>query len=152
VFSATYSAAQYRLRMIENDNMVEWYPLISKQEIDLYKYRFWEYSRDLKKTESFGNILKEHGIRRTERILSIPDYSFNISLYFMDQKGFGITREHLEMDSTVTDLFKGRDVHYVVLSDTSLKKTRAFQKLAVHLEPFFREGEMQVFKVKSTFR
>lgn len=148
--SSINSAAMYRLRTINKDNLVSWYPFISEDEINLSNYLFWEYGNAIQRIENITPDLRKHNIKRDDIVLSIPDPSFNISLYFMDQKGFTITRDHLINDSLVTDLFLNKNIKYVVLSDTSLKNERAFIRLSQHLQPYFTEGDVKVYKFLKT--
>lgn len=144
--SSINSAAMYRLRTINKDHFVSWYPFISEDEINLSNYLFWEYGNAIQRIENITPDLRMHNIKRDDIVLSIPDPSFNISLYFMDQKGYTITRDHLINDSLVTDLFLNKNIKYVVLSDTSLKNERAFIRLSQHLEPYFTKGDVKVYK------
>lgn len=149
IFSASYAAAVYRLRTIQDDKMSSWFPFISKEEADLSSYLFWSYGNDIKRIENIKPALRQYGIKREDKIVSIPDGSFDISLYFMDQKGYTINRDHLIHDTTVADRFFSRNIKYVVLSDTSLKKEIAFRRVQDKLEPFFMfNNQVQVFKVK----
>lgn len=148
-FNALYSAAIYRLRMIEDDKMTYWYPFISDDDAKLAKYLFWAYGNGIGRIEDIKPVLRAHGIKREDKVLSIPDMSFDISLYFMDQKGYTIAREHLINDTTVADRFFKRNIKYVVLSDTNLKREIAFRRVQDKLEPFFMYNDkVQVFKVK----
>lgn len=150
-FNALNASAMYRLRCIPNDKLVHWYPFISEEEDNLAKYLAWDYSNSVQRIENFTPELRKHGIQRSDLILSVPDISFNISLYFMDQKGYGITGEHIRLDSTVMSKFLNLQIKYLVMSDTSYKKERAFQKIAGELEPFFIKGNVEVFKFKKAF-
>jgi hypothetical protein len=149
IFNSFHAAAIYRLRMVEDDKMVYWFPFVSEDERNLSKYLFWDYGIAIKKVENITPDLRAHGIKREDFVLSIPDQSFDISLYFMDQKGFCISRDHLMHDTTVTDQFLHKKIKYVVVSDTALKQQRAFRKLAPHLESFFTHNSVEIFKMKS---
>ena len=151
VFNAINAAAMYRLRCVPDDKLVHWYPFISEEEDNLAKYLTWDYSNSVQRIENFTPELRKHGIQRQDLILSVPDISFNISLYFMDQKGYGITGEHIRLDSTVMAKFLNLHIKYLVMSDTSFKKERAFQKIVGNLEPFFIKGNVEVFKFKNAF-
>lgn len=148
VFNGFYSAAAYRNRMIEDDKLVHWYPFISEDEQRLAKYFFWDYGNNIKKLENFRGQMRAHGILRTDRVLSMPDQSFDISLYFLDQKGYTASKDHVVNDSTVLDRFLHKQLKYLVMNDTTLKKERAFQRILPHLEPFFASGGVEVFKFK----
>ena len=148
VFNSMHCAAVYRLRTVEDDKMVYWFPFISEDEKNLAKYFFWDYGNSIKHLEHFEPVLRAAGIKRTDHVLSIPDYSFDISLYLMDQKGYTVARDHLLHDSTVMVRFMPK-VKYVILSDTTLQKTVAFQKMLPQMKLFFRKDAVAVYKVKS---
>jgi len=148
VFNSSHAAAIYRWRMIEDDKMVHWFPFISEDESKLAKYLFWDYGNHIKNIENFEPELRRHGIKREDWVLSIPDQSFNISLYFMDQKGFGVARYHLTEDSLVLDKFMNRNIKYVVINDTMVKRERSFQRHAHRFEKFFSKGRVEVLKFK----
>jgi hypothetical protein len=92
-------------------------------------------------------VLRQAGIKRSDRVLSIPDGSFNISLYFMDQKGFTVAKDHLIHDPIVAQKFINK-VSYVVLSDTTLRRTEAFQRIVPRLEHFLSHKAVIVYKVR----
>ncbi len=149
LFNSFHAAAVYRLRTVEKDSLIEWFPFISEDEINLANYLFWDYSNDIKNIENIKPELRKHGIKREDFVLSIPDQSFDISLYFMDQKGFTISRDHLLNDTTVADRFLTKNVKYLVLSDTTLKNQIAFKRIQPHLELMFVKKKVQVFKFKT---
>lgn len=151
VFNGFYAAAFYRMRMIEDDVLCQWFPFISEEDRKIAKYYFWDYSRDLGRVEKIKPVLRQHGIRREDLVISIPDQSFNISLYMMDQKGYTVARNHFEYDSLVTDHFRHKHVQYLVLSDTTLKLQPAFRHISPYLQSYFRHGGIEVFKVKPEF-
>lgn len=147
-FNSFHAAAIYRLRTIEDDKMTHWFPFVSEDETNLAKYLFWDYGNSVKRIENIKPDLRAHGIKREDFVLSIPDQSFDISLYFMDQKGFTISRDHLLHDSTVADRFLSKKIKYVVLSDTTLKTQTAFRRISGHLQPFFVKENVKVYRIK----
>lgn len=151
ILNALHAAGHYRLKMVEEDNIVEWSPFVHPEEIKGAEYLFWDYSRSIKKVEDYRPILRKHGIERTERVLTVPDQSFNIALYFMDQKGYGISRDHFENDSTIISHFRGKNVKYFVMMDTTMKQLPAFRQFKPFIEPFFVENGIEVMKLKTEF-
>jgi hypothetical protein len=147
VFNGFHCAAMYRLRTIEDDKMAYWFPFISEDENRLAKYRFWDYGNAIRHVEDIRPVLRQAGIKRSDRVLSIPDGSFNISLYFMDQKGFTVAKDHLIHDPIVAQKFINK-VSYVVLSDTTLRRTEAFQRIVPRLEHFLSHKAVIVYKVR----
>lgn len=149
VFNSMYSAAMYRLRMIEDDKLAAWFPFISREEADLAKYNFWDYNRSRKPLETITPELRKAGIKREDLVLCIPDNSFDISLYLMDQKGYCIGRNDFESDTTVLGHFVNKPIKYVVVSDTLVQRERNFKKMQPKLELFLTKSHVQVYKLKS---
>ena len=148
IFNASHAAAIYRLRMIEDDKLVSWYPFISEDESKLAKYLFWDYGNSIKRIENFTPALRQHHINRTDTVISTPDQSFDISLYFMDQKGFTIAKHHFLLDTLVLEKVMRKKAKYLILSDTTLKQNRTFKRMAHHLTSFFVANKVEVFKIK----
>ena len=149
LFNSFHGAAIYRLRTIEDDKMVYWFPFVSQEDQKLAKYLFWYYGNNIKKLEHIEPVLRKAGIKRTDFVLSIPDGSFDISLYLMDQKGFTIAQDHIENDSTVMERFVP-NVKYVVFSDTTLMRQAAFRRVQSHFEPFLTSGGVKVLRSKAS--
>ncbi len=147
LFSSFHSAAVYRLRTIEDDKMVYWFPFISREESDLAKYLFWSYSNNIQRVEQLTPELRKHGIQREDKVLSIPDVSYDVSLYLMDQKGFTL-RDNISADSLIMDQYLPR-IEYIVLSDTNLKQERAWRRNEHKFKLYFTSGPVQVFKMKN---
>lgn len=147
-FNTFHSAAVYRLRTVEDDKLIHWFPFISEDEQKLFKYLAWDYGNAIKHVEDITPALRAHGIKREDWVLSIPDQSFDISLYFMDQKGFCISKEHFMLDTLVADQFLHKKIKYMVMSDTTLKQQRTFKRIEKYLEPVFTRNYVEVFRFK----
>jgi hypothetical protein len=144
-----HAAAVYRLRMIKDDKLIHWFPFVSQDEQNNVNWLFWFNEKSVEKVKDLTPALREHGIKREDMVLSIPDQSFDISLYFMDQKGLTVSYDHIEHDSTVVDQqLKRREIKYVVLSDTAVKRYKAYKRIEHRLEPFFFKNDVQVLRVK----
>jgi len=148
IFNSLHAAAVYRLRTVEDDKLIYWFPFISEDEGKLAKYLAWDYGNAIKHIEEITPDLREHGIKREDLVLSIPDQSFDISLYFMDQKGFPIARDHFMIDTTIMDRFLTKGIKYLVMSDTTLKRQPAFKRAAHHFETLFTKDHVEVFRLK----
>lgn len=148
IFNAFYSAVFYRLRMIEKDNIAAWYPFVSKDDIDAADYRQWDYQRTFKPLDSIRPVLRKLGIKRTDLFVCIPDGSPNISLYFMDQKGYTISPYRATTDSTCIKSYFDENIKYVLLLDQDLKKEKCFQTVSGKLESIFRKANAEIFKLK----
>lgn len=146
-FNSLHSAAIYRLRNIKNDKLTYWCPTITQEERNLADYMFWDYSRGIEKLEHITPALREHGIQRTDKVLVIPDGSFNIALYMMDQKGYPIDRNHFHENPNILKPFLKKNVRYLILADTTLQQEPAFINYAHHFSPLFVVGPVKVFRV-----
>jgi hypothetical protein len=89
----------------------------------------YNYANTLKPLESITPYLRALGIQRNDFVVSIPDPSFNISLYLMDQKGFTETEETLTKDENKLATLRQQNVKYIILSDSNLIRLPAFQKV-----------------------
>jgi len=150
LFNAFYSAAFYRLRMIEDDKLAAWFPFISREEKDLAKYMFWEYGKSIKLLEHITPDLRKAGIKRDDFVLAVPDISFDVSLYMMDQKGFVIARNDFEADTGIVKRkFTNKNIKYLVISDTLVKRETVYKKMQPNLDLLFSKGHVEVYKLKS---
>jgi len=134
--------------MIEDDKLVAWYPFISEDEAKLAKYLFWDYNNSVKNFETLTPDLRQLGIKREDKVLAIFDQSFNIALYFLDQKGYSVARHHLQEDSLVLDRFMNNKIKYVIFCDTFYKNEKAFKRHALRFETIYTKGKAQVLKFR----
>ncbi|MCC6370358.1 MAG: glycosyltransferase family 39 protein [Bacteroidia bacterium] len=148
IFNSFHAAAIYRLRMIEDDKLVAWYPFISEDEAKLAKYLFWDYNNSVKNFETLTPDLRQLGIKREDKVLAVFDQSFNIALYFLDQKGYSVARHHLQEDSLVLDRFMNNKIKYVIFCDTFYKNEKAFKRHAMRFETIYTKGKVQVLKFR----
>jgi hypothetical protein len=148
VFNGVHCSAMYRLRVVESDGLVSWYPFIKADEKELAKYHFWYYGKSVKNVEELTPVLRKLGIRREDKVLTIPDHSFNISLYLMDQKGYTIAEDHFVNDTTVADRFFSRGIKYVIMNDTSMKRFITYRRISSKLESMGIYNNVEIFRVK----
>jgi hypothetical protein len=148
IFNSFYSAAVFRSRTIENDSLCEWYPFLSIEDKGLSNYLFWRYNSTLKPLEIITPDLRKAGIKREDLTLSIPDDSFDVSLYLMDQKGFTLSRNRFISDSTVILDFISKKVKYIVLSDPSLKSESSYNIINNYFISILNNSHVSVFKLK----
>jgi hypothetical protein len=86
------------------------------------------YKKSYQALEEIQPYLRELGIKRSDKVISIPDYSPNISLYLMDQKGytdFGFN--DLKNDHRM-DKFIQSGAGYLIINDSSLLSKRKYLK------------------------
>ena len=147
-FNAFYSAAYYRLRMIKNDNLCAWYPLVSQEDRNYSNWLLWHRKATTEPLETITPELRRAGIKRTDLFLALPDESFNISLYLMDQKGETIPAFDYNDTTKLPSIMAEKKYAYLVLIDASIKSQKAFAAISDRLEPFMVKEHIEIFKIK----
>ena len=85
IYNAT---AQTRIKYNSHDPVVQNSFLFSKEEQGFWNWYHWNYGETFAALETIEPYLRELGVERNDRVISIPDHSINISLFLMNQKGF----------------------------------------------------------------
>lgn len=112
-----------RMKYSTKDWLVKNNFVLSKETMDLWDWYHWNYSNHFKAYETITPYLRSIGIKRTDRIVSLPDESPNISLYLMDQKGFtGFGFDGIPFDQKM-DIYQKYGAKFLVIdTSTSLYK------------------------------
>jgi hypothetical protein len=131
LINTTHTAAIVRLRNISNDNFCQFYPFISNDEKNFSDWFHYNYESTLKPLETITPYLRYLGIKRHDFVVSIPDPSFNISLYLMDQKGFTETEQSLSKQENKLVEYKSKNAKYIILSDNNIINLPAFSKIEI---------------------
>jgi 4-amino-4-deoxy-L-arabinose transferase-like glycosyltransferase len=77
-----------RMKYSTDDWIVKTNYVVDKGRIDYWSGFHSDYTKHMKAFETITPYLRNIGLQRTDTVLSLSDGSFNITLYFMDQKGF----------------------------------------------------------------
>lgn len=123
-----YCSSMVRLRNLPDDSLTRYNPFISNEEKNFSDWFHDHYANTLKPMESITPYLRSLGIRRSDKVISAPDPSFNITLYLMDQKGFTATEESLRTDTAKVNEYIGMGAKYLVLNDTALLRRTSLQQ------------------------
>ncbi|MFH0866703.1 MAG: glycosyltransferase family 39 protein [Bacteroidota bacterium] len=83
-----YCAVNTRIKYNPTDTLVKKSFIIDQKHLDLWNWIHWNYSNTFEACETVTPYLRSLGIQRSDKVISIPDQSTNITLYLMDQKGF----------------------------------------------------------------
>ena len=148
VFNALFSAATYRLKLINKDNLLEWYPFISKDELKAYRYNLWDENKSFKSLNELRPVLRGLGVKREEPVLCVSKGGPNVALYLIDQKGYVIPPEDLKSDSLALKKLVLRNGRYIILNDKQVKTEKGFKTIAPFFELLYRQGSLEVFKLK----
>jgi len=135
-----------RMKYSMSDKLVKTNIVTGKEKQELWKWYHWDYANHFKAYETVTPYLREIGITRDDRVLSLPDQSINISLYLMNQKGFtGFGYSDLPFEEKM-EIYKRNGVEYLV-ADTSFLNNQSY------LEPYIGEkvGEymnLDIFRLR----
>ena len=62
--------------------------ILTQRDRDLWSWFHWDQEMRLTNLQQLKSAMREYGIKRDDRIISVPDPSPNITLSLLDQKGF----------------------------------------------------------------
>ncbi|MFM9985522.1 MAG: glycosyltransferase family 39 protein [Flavobacteriales bacterium] len=93
----------------------------SEPEVDLFKYLMWSYDRKFAAMTEFEAYLKSWGINENDLIVSLPDDSFNASLYLMHRRGW-TSYESDVYTKTGMNLRIERGAKFLVVNDLEAAK------------------------------
>ena len=147
--NAFYSAAYYRVRTIKDDKLCYWYPFISKFEKNKIDEEMWNHKQTMGKLPEIQNELRKMGIKRNEIFISVPDNSPNISLYFLDQKGFNVPGEDFAEDTLWKSRTNFDKAAYLVMNDSMFKHTVSFKNIEPKLKRILKREHVEVYKINS---
>ena len=94
--------------------------ILSKEENDYWNWFHWQYNEKGVALESIKPYLRSIGIKKEDLVVSLPDQSPNISLFFMDQKGFTNLDYYDKSFGEKTSIYKSLGAKYLIISDPSL--------------------------------
>jgi len=127
-FNIYYCTVNTRIKYDSKDKIVRYSVITSKKQVDLWDWIHWNYNRTFEAYETVSPYLRSIGIQRADRVISIPDPSFNISLCLMDQKGFtDFGYYDFEGDRRIKK-FISMGAKYLIINDTIILKDRRYLK------------------------
>ncbi len=78
----------------------------------------WTVSEHWNSLYLMRSSLAEMGIKKEDKVIAYPDFSFNTSLYLMDRNGWTNMRDYRNQESI--DYLKSKGAKYIVIHDPSL--------------------------------
>ncbi|MEI7595979.1 MAG: glycosyltransferase family 39 protein [Bacteroidota bacterium] len=125
-----HTAVINRMKYNAKDRIVKASIFIDKTTFDYWDWYHWYYSYSFKALETVKPYLRSLGIKRSDKVISIPDPTPNISLYLMDQKGF-TDFGYAEKGEERIIKFKEMGAKYLIIFDPSLVNQE-------YLKPFLK--------------
>lgn len=96
------------------------YGIVNCEKVLKARYTGWPndiYKHYLKAVGELEPILKEIGIDQSDKVISIPDFSINTTLYLMNQKGFSNYNSPFNTPESLLEKI-GKGAKYLVVNDT----------------------------------
>lgn len=118
---------------------------INKETRDYWSWVHWDYKNEKLAFETVEPYLRSLGISRTDKVLSMSDWSINITLYFMDQKGLTKYGFSWLDDNQRIEFAKEQGCKYMIISDKDLKKTEIRDKYLQH--QIGKHKNLSIFKL-----
>jgi len=100
-----------------------------RETTSFWNWYYWDYQAHYKALETITPYLRSLGLKRTDKVVSFPDISINVTLYLMDQKGFTGFGYQKKGDDYVDLLDNSirEGINYFVLNDPSLADSAYLQ-------------------------
>ena len=128
IHSMYYGAALTRAKYFSDDFFSNEYVTFNQVSRLYYNWSHFNYQSTMGSCETVEPYLRSIGIKPTDRIISIPDQSINISLVLMNQVGFtDYGYGHLEGKDRI-EYFKNKGAKYIIVNDTSVLNNRDYLK------------------------
>jgi len=93
---------------------------MSNDDVKYWDWYHWQYDIKMRAYETVSPYLRQIGIKREDVVISIVDNSPNISLYFMDQKGYTSLYQSKRSIKEQIELFSAKGAKYLIVNDAEI--------------------------------
>jgi len=121
--------------------------MVDKSTADLWNWFHWNYGVYMKAYETIESYNRSIGIKREDKVVSIPDNSVNISLYLMDQKGFDDYYYPTMEDLPRLEQYILLGAKYLFVNDSNLLQAYWIKPYITH--PIGRYKNIQIYNLQS---
>lgn len=117
LFNIAYSVSVVKLVLKGQPGL---YPLIGNNTfIGDMVYSVWSEDHDWRRFEKMKPYLLEIGVEPDDKVISIPDPSFNVSLAYSDRRGW---TDFTDLDTDEINMLIGKGAKYLFVSDDGVLK------------------------------
>ena len=117
--SFCFGIAKTRIKYFGNNTFVS-RNFLTEKEHHYWEWLKWDYETRIESAETVTPYLRKIGLKRMNLVLSIPDGSPNITLYFMDQKGYTLLYNDDKTKKEVIENAIENKVKYLIITDKVL--------------------------------
>ena len=121
VISFCFGIAKTRIKYFSNNTFVT-KNFLSEDEHKYWDWLKWDYATKIGSSETVEPYLRKIGLKRTDLVFSIPDVSPNITLSFMDQKGYTLLGNDKKTIKEGIENALENHVKYLIITDEVLSK------------------------------
>lgn len=100
--------------------------ILDKKTVEYWEWYHWDYSNTLKELETIEPVFKKAGVKLSDKVVSFPDGSINISLYLMNRNGYN-DYGHLDTRAEQVEKAKKWGAKYLVISNLALLEDESLQ-------------------------
>lgn len=132
-FNLVYCKAKNNIKYFDTRDGIAEKLFLEKEEVEFIEWLKWD-SRTKKMTlREAQSYIRSLGIKRSDKVLSIPDASFSITLYQLGQKGYtdiGCSDMNDGKDRIAKKIDMGAD--YLIIHDPDVDKMESLQPYLEH--------------------
>ena len=121
ILSFCFGIAKTRIKYFGNNTFVS-KNFLSEREHRYWEWLKWDYETRIQSAETVTPYLRKIGLKRMDLVLSIPDGSPNVTLYFMDQKGYTLLYNDNKTKKEVIENAIENKVKYLIITNKMLAK------------------------------
>lgn len=132
-FNLVYCKAKNNIKYFDTKDGIAEKLFLEKEEVEFIEWLKWDYRTKKLTLHEAVPYIRALGIKRTDKVLSIPDASFSITLYLLEQKGFtdfGCDDPGDGQKRIGEKISQGAD--YLVIHDPDLEKTESLKPYLIH--------------------
>ena len=124
IYNMWYCASNMQMRFNPKSEKL-YLSSASEPEAERFKYLNWSYEQKFQSMTEVEPYLKSWGVDENDLVISIPDDSFNASLYLMHRRGWTSYEDDVfSQEGLMARQLRG--ARYLIINDSSFVKSRQF--------------------------
>lgn len=100
--------------------------ILDKEEVAYWEWYHWDYGNTFKELETIEPVFEKAGVKLTDKVISFPDGSINISLYLMNRNGYN-DYGHTNTRAEQVEKAKKWGAKYLVINNLELLKDESLK-------------------------
>ena len=137
ILSVFYSASNIRLRYAEKLSVGK---VLSERFFDKNQILFWKWISSTQRDRGLFSMEKYNrklGIKKTDLIICYPDFTFNYSLFYLNQKGWTTFNNPSYQSKPINEMIQ-RGAKFLIINKKEV--TNSYQNGLKELQPFMNDS------------